>query len=111
MKTRIQCGVQSQPAWFASWFDCAHYHRVYAHRDEQEAGDFISRLIAWLQAASGSSILDLGCGSGRHSRYLASMGFDATGLEDVTVMRDVASISIQPASIAAIDHDRAEKQG
>src|SRR5262249_31310442 len=38
-------------------------------------------LIAWLQPASGSSILDLGCGSGRHSRYLASMGFDVTGLD------------------------------
>lgn len=81
MKTRAQIGVQSQAEWFASWFDCDHYHKLYAHRDEHEAADFISRLITWLQPASGSSILDLGCGSGRHSRHLASMDFDITGLD------------------------------
>src|SRR5262249_50032876 len=81
MKTGGQLGVQSQPEWFASWFDSEHYHKLYAHRGEREAADFISRLIAWLQPNSGSSILDLGCGSGRHSRCLASMGFDVTGLD------------------------------
>jgi SAM-dependent methyltransferase len=79
MKTGIQ--VQSQPEWFASWFDSEHYHNLYSHRDDHEAADFISRLITWLRPASCSSILDLGCGSGRHSRYLAAMGFDVTGLD------------------------------
>jgi SAM-dependent methyltransferase len=81
MKTAIQYEVQAQPEWFASWFDSEHYHKLYAHRDHHEAAEFISRLLAWLQPAGGSSILDLGCGSGRHSRYLATMGFDVTGLD------------------------------
>jgi SAM-dependent methyltransferase len=79
MKTGIQ--VQSQPEWFVSWFDSEHYHNLYSHRDDHEAAAFISRLITWLRPASRSSILDLGCGSGRHSRYLAAMGFDVTGLD------------------------------
>jgi SAM-dependent methyltransferase len=81
MKTAIQYEGQAQPEWFASWFDSEHYHKLYAHRDDHEAAEFISRLVTWLQPAGGSSILDLGCGSGRHSRYLASMGFDVTGLD------------------------------
>jgi len=79
MKTVGQVKLQSE--WFASWFDSEHYHEVYAHRDENEAADFITRLITLLQPAGGSSILDLGCGSGSHSRYLAAMGFDVTGLD------------------------------
>lgn len=76
-----QYELQAQSDWFASWLDSEHYHKLYAHRDDRDAADFISRLITWLQPAGGSSILDLGCGSGRHSRYLASMGFDVTGLD------------------------------
>jgi SAM-dependent methyltransferase len=81
MKTAIQHEFQAQPEWFASWFDSEHYHKLYAYRDDHEAAEFVSRLITWLQPAGGSSILDLGCGSGRHSRCLASMGFDVTGLD------------------------------
>jgi SAM-dependent methyltransferase len=81
MKTAVQYEVHAQPEWFASWFDSEHYHKLYAHRDDHEAAEFITRLITCLQPAGGSSILDLGCGSGRHSRYLASMGFDITGLD------------------------------
>jgi len=81
MKIGTQYDAQPQPEWFASWFDSEHYQKVYAHRDDHEAIDFISRLIAWLQPARGSSILDLGCGSGRHSRHLAAAGFNVTGLD------------------------------
>ena len=33
-----------EPEWFATWFDSPHYHKLYAHRDEQEAAGFIDRL-------------------------------------------------------------------
>jgi SAM-dependent methyltransferase len=67
--------------WFASWFDSEHYHRLYAHRDDREAFSFIDRVIARLQPAAGADVLDLGCGSGRHARRLASHGFRVTGLD------------------------------
>jgi SAM-dependent methyltransferase len=101
MKTGIQ--VHSQPEWFASWFDSEHYHKLYSHRDEHEAADFISRLVTWLRPASGSSILDLGCGSGRHSRYLAAMGFDVTGL-------DLSAESIHRAKLSESSNLRFHRQ-
>jgi SAM-dependent methyltransferase len=69
------------PEWFASWFDSAHYHRLYAHRDAQEAARFIDALIERGHLIANASVLDLGCGSGRHSSYLAAKGFDVTGLD------------------------------
>jgi SAM-dependent methyltransferase len=67
--------------WFASWFDSPHYHELYAHRGDREAAALIDRLIAALQPPGGSTMLDLGCGAGRHSRYLAGRGYDVTGLD------------------------------
>lgn len=67
--------------WFANWFDSAYYHLLYQHRDDQEAQTFMSNLVAKLAIPSQASILDLACGKGRHSIYLASKGFDVTGVD------------------------------
>src|SRR5215475_977234 len=72
---------QTQTDWFASWFDNNHYHRLYAHQDDYEAAALIDRLIARLEPTGGAAMLDLGCGAGRHAKYLASKGFDVTGLD------------------------------
>jgi SAM-dependent methyltransferase len=67
--------------WFASWFDSAHYHKLYAHRDAAEAARFLDALIDRLVPEARARALDLGCGTGRHSRYLASKGLRVTGLD------------------------------
>ena len=71
----------AKPEWFASWFDSAHYHRLYSHRDQAEARAFVDRLIDRLEPVRSASMLDLGCGSGRHARCLAARGFRVTGLD------------------------------
>jgi SAM-dependent methyltransferase len=76
--------------WFASWFDSVHYHRLYAHRDAAEAAGFVDALVAHLKPRAGASMVDLGCGSGRHARRLAAHGFNVTGL-------DLAPTSIEAA--------------
>jgi cyclopropane fatty-acyl-phospholipid synthase-like methyltransferase len=68
-------------AWFEEWFDSPYYTQLYRHRDEDEARRFIDVLIEQLKPASGSKMLDLACGRGRFSRYLAQKGFDVTGLD------------------------------
>jgi SAM-dependent methyltransferase len=76
--------------WFASWFDSVHYRRLYSHRDEAEAARFVDALVARLKPRAGASMLDLGCGTGRHAQQLAVRGFRVTGL-------DLAAGSIEAA--------------
>jgi SAM-dependent methyltransferase len=82
--------VRSAPPWFVSWFASIHYHKLYAYRDDREAAGFIDELIQRLRPANGSIVLDLGCGTGRHSKYLASKGFRVKGV-------DLAASSIKRA--------------
>jgi SAM-dependent methyltransferase len=82
--------VRDEP-WFKNWFDSSFYHKLYANRDENEAAGFIDELLEELQPEKRSYMLDLGCGNGRHSRYLASKGFNVTGI-------DLAASSIRYAN-------------
>jgi SAM-dependent methyltransferase len=67
--------------WYKEWFDSDYYHKLYFNRDEKEAQAFIDRLLYHLKPAPQSRMLDAGCGRGRHARYLASKGFDVTGID------------------------------
>lgn len=70
-----------QKGWFVDWFNSPYYHKLYSHRDEQEAKDFIERLIDQLKPAAGSRMLDVACGRGRHSCVLVEKGFDVIGID------------------------------
>ena len=97
MKNTIELKTINNPAWFRQWFDSVFYHQLYANRSEKEAIDFIDALLNELAPAEKSSMLDLGCGAGRHSKYLASKGFNVTGL-------DLAASSIRTAKKFENDH-------
>ena len=90
MKITIEELIGSRKNWFKNWFDTEFYHKLYAHRNEKEAEEIVSAIIQELQPRRGASILDLGCGNGRHAKYLAAQGFNVTGL-------DLAFSSIQHA--------------
>lgn len=72
--------MDAQP-WFEKWFASPYYQQLYFKRDDDEAADFIDKLIGHLQPPAGSFMLDIACGRGRHSKHLASMGFDVTGID------------------------------
>jgi SAM-dependent methyltransferase len=59
------------PEWYKDWFDSPYYHLLYFNRDETEAHAFIDRLFDHLHLCAESRVLDLACGKGRYSRYLA----------------------------------------
>jgi len=67
--------------WFEVWFDAPYYSLLYNNRDETEAQQFINALIQYLNPQSNARILDLACGKGRHAKYLASLGYDVTGID------------------------------
>jgi len=74
--------------WYIDWFNSPFYHKLYFERDEKEAEDFIHQLIKHLEPGAGCRMLDVACGKGRHSKILAALGFDVTGID------------LAPASIA-----------
>lgn len=80
-----------QPAenWFSDWFNSPYYHKLYFERDEIEAAAFMQALLDFLQPQPLDCMLDVACGKGRHSRFLAEKGFDVIGID------------ISPDSIAA----------
>ena len=90
MKSTIELKTINNPAWFKEWFDSVFYHQLYANRSEKEAINFIDALLEQLMPAANASMLDLGCGAGRHAKYLASKAFNVTGL-------DLAASSIRTA--------------
>ena len=53
--------------WFRDWFNSPYYHILYKNRDLKEANLFISNLAELLSLNYNSTVLDLGCGKGRHS--------------------------------------------
>ncbi len=67
--------------WFKDWFNSPYYHLLYKNRDDAEAKRFIDRLLEHLHPQLEAEILDLACGKGRYSRYLASKGFNVTGVD------------------------------
>lgn len=67
--------------WIEDWFGSAYYCLLYKHRDDNEAKLFLDNLIKLLKLPAKSSILDCGCGKGRHSIYLSEKGFKVTGLD------------------------------
>lgn len=68
-------------AWFKDWFNSPYYHILYAHRSEEEAAAFIEKLCKHLQIPVGANVLDVACGKGRHSKTLARLGYNVTGID------------------------------
>jgi SAM-dependent methyltransferase len=81
-----------QKAWYEEWFDSPYYHILYKDRNVKEAQAFIDQLLDVLELQPPGRVMDLACGHGRHSRYLAQKGFDVNGL-------DLSERSIQFAKV------------
>ncbi|MCF8416260.1 MAG: class I SAM-dependent methyltransferase [Crocinitomicaceae bacterium] len=86
-----------QKEWFAEWFDTSYYHTLYKNRDEEEAANFISRLIDDLKLPKSSYLLDLACGKGRHSITLNQLGYPVKGV-------DLSPNSITEANKSSNEH-------
>ncbi|WP_019119801.1 class I SAM-dependent methyltransferase [Brevibacillus massiliensis] len=67
-------------AWFERSFR-EDYLLVYQHRDEASADREIGNLLENLPIKPTGRVLDLCCGSGRHSRALARRGYEVVGVD------------------------------
>lgn len=80
--------------WYATAFDGATAEMAWTERTDAE----VNRALTMLRPSGGERILDLACGTGRHSLALARQGFSVVGSE------------ISPELIA-IASEEAEAQG
>ena len=68
-------------SWYEQWFDTDEYELVYQNRDEGEARQLIDLIEEVTGPKPGSSVLDIGCGRGRHAVDFANRGYRVTGLD------------------------------
>jgi len=95
---------QLQKEWFDTWFDTPYYHILYSNRDQSEAEVFLSKLMQYMAVPKRASILDLPCGKGRHTLFLAEKGYVLTGADLSTASIDLAK-SHAPAGVTFLVHD------
>jgi SAM-dependent methyltransferase len=81
MRQVVKSNMVKDLPWFKTWFNSPYYHSLYTHRNDEEARMFIDALLCELQPSQDSLLLDVGCGNGRHSKYLAAQGFKVAGFD------------------------------
>ncbi len=63
----------------------AYYDLLYTNKDYAAEARYIHDLIK-LHAPTASSILDMGCGTGKHARQFAELGYQVTGVDQSASM-------------------------
>jgi len=66
---------------FNEWFSSPYYHILYKNRDDEEAKFFLSNLLDHLNIPKKAKLLDVACGSGRHSIFLNKQGYEVEGID------------------------------
>lgn len=72
--------MENTSEWFLDWFN-EDYLNLYAHRDKKEAEEHVDFLIRQLNLRGSEHILDLACGSGRHSILFGNLGYRVQGID------------------------------
>lgn len=93
--------------WFEEWFDTPFYHILYQNRDEEEAANFVAKLIRAVGLKKGAKVLDLACGKGRHSIQLNKAGFEVVGA-DLSVNSIAQAKTYEKDTLNFVVHDMRE---
>ena len=67
--------------WFEDWFNSEYYHLLYQNRSQYEADLFIKKIVQNLKLDAEATVLDLGCGKGRHALKMSSFFKTVHGLD------------------------------
>jgi SAM-dependent methyltransferase len=82
--------------WYADAFDAASAEMAWTDR----TGTEVDRVVKILQPHGGERVLDLACGSGRHSLELRRRGFDVVGAD---ISADLIEIARRDTADAGLD--------
>jgi SAM-dependent methyltransferase len=81
LPTRPDARRTAPSAWWRTYFDAGYLREYQPLFDLTEDRAQVARLVELLALPSGSRVLDLACGQGRHAHLLAEAGFDVDGLD------------------------------
>lgn len=90
--------------WFNNWFDTPYYHLLYFEQDQAQANGFIEKLLLHLGLKEGGTLLDAGCGKGRHASLVAEKGLDVTGI-DLSEYSIEAARKLESGNLHFYKHD------
>lgn len=84
--------------WYRSAFPVSHtVSRPWAEQTEPE----IDRVLMMMRPPEGARVLDIACGTGRHSLELASRGFEVVGVD---IAEDLIGIAVEEAELKSIEN-------
>lgn len=84
--------------WYRSAFPVSHtVSRPWAEQTESE----IDRVLAMLRPPEGARVVDLACGTGRHSIELAKRGFEVVGVD---IAPDLLEVAAGEADLKSVDN-------
>jgi cyclopropane fatty-acyl-phospholipid synthase-like methyltransferase len=101
MDTEMSPGSLSQLEVPDEWYRAAYPPEMAKLPWAQKTGSEVDRLITMLKPRGGERILDLACGTGRHSLELVRRGFEVVGVELLEENVEVAEQSAQTQSLNA----------
>lgn len=90
--------------WYKQWFNSGFYHKLYFQRNDTEAQHFIENMLAYLKPQKNCRMLDVACGRGRHSKFLASKGYNVTGI-DISFESIAYARQFETANLQFYQHD------
>jgi SAM-dependent methyltransferase len=67
--------------WYTEWFGTRYYKLLYGHRDDGDARAWVDAIVQRTGLLPGFSVLDMGCGRGRHAQCFAEHGLHVTGID------------------------------
>ncbi|MFC4076098.1 methyltransferase domain-containing protein [Salinithrix halophila] len=90
--------------WYEESFG-EDYMLVYRHRNRVNADREIREAARWIGLGEGDEVLDLCCGTGRHSISLSKLGCRVTGIDLSRVLLDEAVLSSEGLDIRYVRGD------
>lgn len=77
--------------WYKVWFETDEYLNVYSHRNENDAENLINLILSNVIISKEANVLDMACGTGRHSLLLAKKGYNVTAVDLSKKLLSIAS--------------------
>ncbi len=85
--------------WFKEWFNTKEYLFVYRNRNEADAKKLVDLILRNTYLQSGAKVLDMACGTGRHSILFAEKDFNVTAVDLSSNLLSVAKISAEETGV------------